>query len=747
MNRLTLFLTINIVLALGVTLNLLAGEDKTESPYFFISSDNPKIDRLPLISTNAEVNIAGVMADVIITQQYKNDGLNPIEAVYTFPASTKAAVYGMTMKIGDRLIEAKIQEKEKARQNYEQAKEQGKRTSLLEQNRPNVFTMNVANIMPGDLVEVILKYTELLVPTDKVYEFVYPTVVGPRYSSPSNETASLNNEFVSTPYLKSGIEPSYNFDLHLRLSAGMPIQNVNCKTHKVDVQYPSLQIANVDLSPNESKGGNRDFVLNYQLAGGKIESGLLLYEGKDENFFTLMIQPPKRVTVDHIPPREYIFVVDVSGSMRGFPLNVSKNLLRNLISGLRPTDRFNVILFAGTSYLMSEESLHANENNIQIAINTIDSQRGGGGTEILPALNKALDLPRCSFGLSRSIVIVTDGYISVEKECFDLISTHLDESNVFTFGIGSGVNRYLLEGMAHVGLGEPFVVENSETAVEQAEKFREYIQSPVLTQIQAHYGDFEVYDVEPKSIPDVLAERPVVIYGKWKGKPKGTIKIKGYTGGSPYYASFNVEEVLPDPANEALKYVWAREKIMMLDDYKIVERTDRIKKEVTNLGLKYNLMTAYTSFVAIDHERVNKEGLETVKQPLPLPANVSNSAVGFDMEIEGVVRKSKKAVTYKVDIEEIECNLEESELLILKNTISQLLNNEIQKSGLTINQNLTFDLELTLSTNGDVSQIKIIGETDEALKNYLEFLFIGWHIEGLNPTHELKLIIPINILQ
>ncbi|HBA55343.1 MAG TPA: trypsin, partial [Syntrophorhabdus aromaticivorans] len=180
---------------------------------FFVKSDDPDTDRLPLKSTSAEVNIAGVIADVKVAQVYKNEGKKPIEAIYIFPASTRAAVYGMKMTIGKRVIEAKINKREEARRQYEEARDQGKSASLLEQRRPNVFQMNVANIMPGDEIRVDLKYTELLVPTDKIYEFAYPTVVGPRYSNQSAETAPPSERWVQNPYLRQGKAPTYGFDI------------------------------------------------------------------------------------------------------------------------------------------------------------------------------------------------------------------------------------------------------------------------------------------------------------------------------------------------------------------------------------------------------------------------------------------------------------------------------------------------------------------------------------------------------
>lgn len=606
-------------------------KDKTLSPYFFVKSDDPNLDQMPLKSTSAIVNIAGVIADVTVTQEYKNEGKRPLEAIYIFPASTRAAIYGMKMTIGERTIFAKIDKREQARQSYEQAKREGKSASLLEQQRPNIFQMSVANILPGDVIQVELKYTELLVPEDGIYEFVYPTVVGPRYSNQPEATAPESEKWVANPYLNQGNKPNYTFNMTANLTAGMPIQEITCPSHEATIDYDGKSAATLKLPDAEKFGGNRDFILKYRLAGSKIESGMLLFEGKDENYFLMMMQPPKRVTAKQIPPREYIFIVDVSGSMNGFSLEVSKSLLRDLIGNLRSVDQFNVLLFASSSEVLAEQSLSATEANIEKAIRLIDQQRGGGGTEILPALNRALALPRAEEGMSRTIIIATDGYVRVEPEVFDLIRNKLSDANMFAFGIGKGVNRHIIEGMAHVGMGEPFVITEQAEAVKQAARFREMIESPVLTRVKIDFGSFDVYDVEPPAVPDVLAERPVIVFGKWRGTPMGTIKVDGYTADGKFTKHLAINEFKPAEENSALRYLWARHRITLLADYNNLQngRNQELVEEVTDLGLKYNLLTAYTSFVAIDSEVRNKDGkLASVKQPLPLPDGVSDLAVG-----------------------------------------------------------------------------------------------------------------------
>jgi len=608
------------------------GADKTLSPYFFVKSDSPDVDQLPLKSTSAVVNVAGVIADVQVTQVYKNEGQRPIEAVYIFPASTRAAVYGMKMTIGERVIVAKIQKREEARAAYEEARKEGKSASLLEQQRPNVFQMNIANILPGDEVRTELSYTELLTPTDGVYEFVYPTVVGPRYSNQKADQAPPSEKWVANPYLHEKQQPTYTFDLTARLAAGMPIQEMACASHAVDLRYEDPSRAVVSLAPSEKTGGNKDFILKYRLTGERIESGLLLYQGngenKNENFFLLMAQPPKRVSSADIPRREYIFIVDVSGSMHGFPLDISKKLLKDLIGGLRPTDSFNVLLFSGGSQLMSERSVPATPENIRNAIDLLERQGGGGGTELLPALQRVLALPRAE-GTARAMIIATDGYVTVETQAFDLIRKHLGDASFFPFGIGSSVNRFLMEGMARAGSGESFVVANPNEAPAMAEKFRKYVQSPLLTRVKVDFNGFQAYDVEPLSIPDVFAERPVIVFGKWRGEPKGTVSLRGISGAGNYEKTIDLASVKPLESNSALRSLWARAAITRLSDDNFLRANDERVVQVTELGLKYSLLTAYTSFVAIDSQVRNKGGdLTTVNQPLPLPEGVSDYAVG-----------------------------------------------------------------------------------------------------------------------
>src|SRR4029079_7715371 len=478
----------------------------------------------------------GVIADVTVRQVYENRGTRPIHARYVFPASTRAAVYGMTMTVGDVRTVARIRERKQAAREFEEAKKEGKSASLLEQSRPNVFTMKIANVLPGDTISVELKYTELLVPTDGVYEFVYPTVVGPRYSEKPESQASAGDEVVKAPYTRQAEAPRSEFHLSGVVSTGVPLQDLASPSHQVDVRWSSAGRSEITLAESDRLAGNRDFILRYRLAGEEIASGLLLYQGRNENFFLLMAEPPRVVEPDEVPSREYIFVLDVSGSMNGFPLDTAKKLMSDLANVLRPSDTFNIVVFADGSETFSPVSVPATPPNLKRALQFIGRKNGGGGTRLLAALERAVAIPR-QRGTSSSVVLVTDGYIDAESDVFDYVRAQLDDVNFFAFGIGSSVNRYLIEGLARAGLGEPFIVTEPAEATAAAARLRRYIDTPVLTGIDVTFNGLDAYDVAPGKVPDLFASRPIIVFGKWRGSAARSIDISGKTGRGVYRTS------------------------------------------------------------------------------------------------------------------------------------------------------------------------------------------------------------------
>ncbi len=335
-----------------------------------------------------------------------------------------------------------------------------------------------------------------------------------------------------------------------------------------------------------------------------------------------MLEPPRRPQAAEIPPREYIFLLDVSGSMHGYPLETAKVLMRDLLGRLRPTDYFNVALFSGAAEVLSPGgSMRATKEAVTAAIARIEHQQGGGGTELMGGLEMSYRIPRVDGRVARSVVVVTDGYVGVEAQAFRFIRERLSEANLFAFGIVNAVNRGLIEGMARAGQGEPFVVARPEVAAATAEKLRAYIEQPVLTHVKAAYGGgFEAYEVAPQALPDLMARRPLLLFGKYKGSAQGTIEVSGTTGGGAWRTMVAVRPADVRPANAALRWLWARRWVETLDDERALGAGQPAEEAITTLGLDYHLLTAFTSFVAGGASR-------TVRQPLPMPEGVSNLAV------------------------------------------------------------------------------------------------------------------------
>jgi len=406
----------------------------------------------------------------------------------------------------------------------------------------------------------------------------------------------------------------------------LPLQSLACGTHDVKIDFLDKNRASLKLA---ATAPDRDFIVSYRLAQEKIASGLLLHEGAGENFFVLQVEPPKEVRERDIPTRDYVFLIDVSGSMEGFPINLAKKLFRDLIGSLRPTDTFNVVLFAGDNEVLSPKPLAATKGNLEKAISLLSARNGGGGTELNAGLRIALALP-VGKDVSRSLVLITDGYITAESDVFEVIRNGAKGTNVFPLGVGSSVNRHLIEGLAHIAGNDSFIVTNSSETKDAVDRFRAAISSPVLTGVTVTSGNFKTSELQPRKLPDLFANRPLTLIGKWEGEPKGRITLSGITGeGKTFEKTFEVSEVAKDMRNPSLPTLWARETVRSLSDYAELTGKPEVIAEVTEIGLKYELLTPYTSFLAVDDlPRETAEAPVVVKQAQPLPAGVSHGAVG-----------------------------------------------------------------------------------------------------------------------
>ena len=599
----------------------------------------PKAD-CPLKHTEVKADVSGFLARVTVTQQFENNFKEKIEAVYTFPLPQNAAVDDMTMVVGDRTVRGKILRREEAEAVYEAAKNNGQRASLLNQDRPNIFTQSVANILPGEQIKITISYVETLKYEDGAYEFVFPMVVGPRYI-PGNATGAQGNGFspdtdqvpdaskITPRPAPAGMRAGHDISLDITLDAGVPIEGLVSKTHDVDVERPDDRRAVVRLKDRETIP-NKDFILRYDVAGKKISDALLTHSTGHSGFFTLILQPPERVTAEDVTPKELVFVLDTSGSMSGFPIDKAKETMKLALDSLYPSDTFDLITFAGDTNILFPAPVPATKENLDKAQKFLETREGAGGTEMMKAIRASLE-PSDKQDHVRIVCFMTDGYVGNDMEIIGEVQKH-PNARVFSFGIGSSVNRYLLDGMARYGRGEVEYVALNDDGSAAARRFHERIRNPLLTDISIDWNGMQVDDVYPKTIPDLFGAKPVILSGRYGGNGKGVIRLKGKMSGRDF-----VREIPVDfsslAQHDVLATLWARTRVddLMSNDLKGAQQgtmSDELKQQIIQLGLNYRLMTQFTSFVAVEEMIVTDGGQpRRIDVPVEVPEGVNRDAV------------------------------------------------------------------------------------------------------------------------
>ncbi len=599
----------------------------------------------PLKRTEVRAEITGFLSRVTVTQNFENPLAERIEAVYTFPLPQHAAVDDMTMHVGDRVIKGKIKTREEARAIYDAARHAGRTASLLEQERPNIFTQSVANIRPGEKVKIVISYVETLQYEAGSYEFVFPMVVGPRYipgkqaagrqgggwSPDTNRVPDASR--ITPPVAIPGTRAGHDITVEVSLDAGVPIDALETKSHETVIARPDPRKAVIKLK-EQATIPNKDFILRYDVAGKKTEDAVLTHRASRGGFFTLILQPPERVNPAEVTPKEIVFVLDTSGSMSGFPLDKSKELMRTALANLNPQDTFNIITFAGDAHVLFPEPVPATASNVQSAQQFMEGRRGGGGTEMMKAIRASL-APTASLKHVRIVAFLTDGYVGNDMEIIAEIRKH-PNARVFSFGIGNSVNRFLLDNMAEHGRGEVEYVTLKDDGSAAARRFYERMRNPLMTDIAVDWGGLPVSDVYPKRFPDLFSAKPLVIHGRYNGPARGAVRLSGKVAGNTVTRSIALDLPASEPRHDTLASLWARTRIsdLMSQDFRGVQHgtvSDSLRNEITKLGLEFRLMTQYTAFVAVEEKEVIEGGKpRRIEVPVEMPEGVSYKGVFGD---------------------------------------------------------------------------------------------------------------------
>jgi Ca-activated chloride channel family protein len=557
----------------------------------------------------------------------------------------------MTMAIGARASAGASRSARKRARSTKPPKTPGKAAALLDQERPNIFTQAVANILPGEDVSVQITYNNTLAYDAGRYELSIPTVVGPRYTpsggysipgkrgAPST-SAQLGTKAVVTdaekitpPIAPPSTRAGHDISIEVNLDAGVPVGEISSVLHPIDVQKMAPSRARIKLRDAATRP-NKDFILRFGVAGEHLKTGVIAYAPSGgDGYFSLMLQPPSAPAASEIAPKEMVFVIDQTGSQSGWPIEKAKEAMRFCIARLRPNDTFQLIGFNTQIFPCFDKPVPATAENIARAQKFLEPIQGGGGTDILKSVEYALLLPDDP-ARARIVCYMTDGFVGNDAQILDYIGKNRGRARMFPFGIGNSVNRFLIDGMAREGRGVAEYVTLAEQGAPAAEKFHQRTRDPLLLDVEVDWNGLPVRDVFPRHIPDVFSAAPIILKGRYSRASEGDIILRGILRGKPWQRKIHV--VLPavqKDGGEAMPSVWAREKMADLEaqDWMASQGMSTkadVREQMTALALEYRLMSPFTSFVAVEERVVNVGGQQrTLDVPVEMPEGVSYEGI------------------------------------------------------------------------------------------------------------------------
>jgi Ca-activated chloride channel homolog len=591
----------------------------------------------PLRHTDVQTKISGMSAMYTVTQTFENPYDEAIDAVYVFPLGDEAAVTSYAIVIGERTVAGEIKKKDEARAAYEEARSQGHTAALLEQEKRNIFRQRIANIAPHETIKVRMQYIELLGYADGQYEIAFPLVVGPRYL-PADAIGKTpvaahragqqpRGGVTSIPYADDKIAGS-TVSFTAEVDAGVPVLAVSSPSHQLKVDEVAPTRRKIALA-SAGELPNRDLIVRYKTASEQTMIGLLAHRTDARGYFTLVVQPKASYKTGDITPRELMIVVDTSGSMDGAPIAQAQALAGALIDSLRPGDTFNVMAFSGSTHAMAAAPVAGDASGKQTGKAFVASLMAGGGTEMGPAIARALAVAPGNDRV-RLVYFLTDGFVGNDDMIVSAARGNLGSNRIFSVGIGSAPNRSLLNQMAAVGRGFASYLNLGESAADVGEEIVRRTAFPYLTDIKIEWGGLAVGAVTPAAIPDVYAGQPLVVSGVYTQPGRAKVIVSATTAGRR--VQIPVEVALPDRVDaEPVSALWARKRVDELLFVAGDNVTDKTVSQVTELGLAFHMVTGYTSFVAVDRTRVVTAGgaSKIIEQPALVPAGVNaDMAIG-----------------------------------------------------------------------------------------------------------------------
>lgn len=594
------------------------GINDSQNGSLLFKTDTPgRYIKAPSVSTDVKMNIAGPIIRTTLSQTFQNTSDEFVEGVYVFPLPDMAAVDKLRIVVGGRFIEGKIKEKKEAKAIYEAAKKEGKKASLVEQERPNIFTASVANIGPSESVSIQIEYQDSTDIKDGKASVVFPMTVAPRYSPPSTliQLASadgapvtavldpvLDRKRITPPLMNPKDEPTEYIRLpvsiEVTLEAGFDINNIKSAYHTVNINQSDEDSAVIKLSEGKVPA-NKDFKLTWEATPNKAPQKTVFQETLGEDTFLMtMVSPPKVEGFETLDAhnRQSIFVIDTSGSMGGTSIVQARRALKLGLSQLSPQDEFNVIRFSSEHSSFFRTPQKATPDNIKAALRWVSNLKADGGTNMAPAMAEALK-GAGDESLLKQVIFITDGSIGNEQQLFALIQDDLKDARLFPVGIGSAPNRFFMSRAAKFGRGTSVMIGDiNEVDTEMGALFQA-LNSPILTNLQISLKK----DVEsfPSKLPDLYSGEPLISVAKFKTSELPD--MLSFTGDYPqtsWDTDLNVKEA---PQAKGLSVLWARRKIADLEEQRFDRASaNKIDKAILKTALEYDLVSRLTSLVAVD---------------------------------------------------------------------------------------------------------------------------------------------------
>ena len=637
-------LTLTLGLALGLLLTAaavalpapaaapqVAPDEATSGRFLMRRAKDEPWAMAPTLATEVSFRVAGVVARASVRQRFRNGTDEWVEGVYVFPLPEKAAVDHLLMRVGERTIEGQIREREQAKAEYRQARDEGRKASLVEQERPNIFTTSVANLGPGEELVVEIEFQETLAFDEGEVRLRFPLVVGPRYIPGQEIVARIGGlgwapdtdavpdaSRITPPVLPPGEAPRNPVAIEVDLDAGFPVRQLVSRYHAIVSEAKGEGRYLVRLR-DELAPADRDFEVAWTPEPGTMPRGALFREERGGSTYALVtLFPPVGPEVEATRlPREVVYVIDTSGSMNGLSIEQARKALLLAIDRLRPTDRFNVVQFNNSTETLWDETRPATPANRSAARGWVEELRAQGGTEMAGALEAALvgsDDPQ----LVRQVVFLTDGSVGNEDQLFGIIRQRLGDTRLFTVGIGSAPNSHFMTKAAEFGHGTFTYIGDVREVEETMGRLFGVLESPVLTGIEITWPAGAAVESWPPRVPDLYLGEPVVVSARLEG-PTDQVAIHGRRGGEAWTTAMALSG---GRRGEGAAVLWARRKVeSLLDSLHEGADAEEVRKGVVALGLEHHLVTKHTSLVAVDvtPSRPGDAALQTCAVPTNLP--------------------------------------------------------------------------------------------------------------------------------